>query len=143
MIGSITTSTDTCVHAKSSQNHAEYLLRFADHDLLMRYHWSLGVGHAYAYRTTEPAEETPHDSGFDGEAALNAPHQSEPDIFVPDRDHMDGDGDGDGDDDDDGDSNCSRSAADLDDSGLDTFDVEIAAMYDWESQDEGEEEYKF
>jgi len=41
------------------------------------------------------------------------------------------------------DSNCSCSAADLDDSGLDTFDVEIAAMYDWESQDEGEEEYKF
>jgi hypothetical protein len=116
----------------------EYLFRFADRDMLMRYHWSLGVGHAYAYHTTKSVEETPPDSAsdFSGEATLNALHQSEPENVIRGYDHIDGDEDGS-----DGNSSFTCSSVDLDDS--DNSDVEIAAMYNWDSQDEGEEEYKF
>ncbi|KIM57875.1 hypothetical protein SCLCIDRAFT_98436, partial [Scleroderma citrinum Foug A] len=37
--------------------------QFVDHNMLMRYHWGLGVGHAYAH-STKPTSETQSVSDF-------------------------------------------------------------------------------
>jgi hypothetical protein len=95
--------------------------------MLMCYHWGFGVGHAYAHNNVELLEET---SG----AAMNA--SLLPEINISNC-LVDWDGD-------DMDNQSLASSPDADQSYLDDVDVEIAAMYDWESQDEGnEEDYKF
>ena len=126
MIGSIITSTGAFLYKLSSMG-LNVLFRFADRDILMRYHWGLGVGHAYAHEpTTRSAEEI-----------LHAPSRSEPEIVIPDC-HTDVD-----ENDSDGTSSLRSPSPDLDNSDPDDFDVEIAAMYSWESQDEERGEYKF
>ena len=63
--------------------------RFVDHDMLMRYHWGLGVGHAYSHvRNCSEHNDEPimpqdlhtqnlHDDAFD-HVALNARARTEP-----------------------------------------------------------------
>jgi len=57
MTGSIITSISMCLHKIISLNKPKYLLfSFVDHDMLMRYYWGFGVGHAYAYDNIELLE---------------------------------------------------------------------------------------
>ena len=126
MIGGIITSTGAFL-CKFSFTDLNVVSRFADRDMLMRYHWGLGVGHVYAHEsTTESVKET-----------LQAPSRFEPDIVIPDC-HIDMD-----EKDSDGNSSFRSPSPDLDNSDLDDFDVEIAAMYNWGFQDEEKEEYEF
>ena len=113
------------------------IFRFADRDMLMHFHWGLGVGHTYAHSTTGPVEKAPPGTalGFDDEATLAAPCQSGPETIISDR-HIDGD-----EDDSDGKSSWRSSSPDLDDSDLDNSDTEIAAMYNWDSQYENSENF--
>ena len=131
MTGSIITSIGMCLRKIISLNEPKYLLfSFVDCDMLMHYYWGFGVGHAYAYDNTELPEETMDNNG----AAMNA--SILPEINTSDC-HVDWDGD-------DTDSQSLASSPGPDHSCLDDVDIEIAAMYDWDSQDEGDEkDYKF
>ena len=136
--GIIITSIGACL-PKLSLNQSEYVaFRFADRDMLMRFHWGLGVGHTYAYSTTGPMKEAlPGPAlGFGDEAILNA-RQFEPEVIIPDG-RIDGDED---EDEDDVNSSLGSSPSDLNDSDSDNFDTEIAAMYNWDSQVEDSEDF--
>ena len=100
------------------------LFSFVDRDILMRYHWGFGVGHAYAYNNIESPEETMDNNGAATDASIL------PDINISDC-HVDWDGD-----DTDGQSLSSSLGSDHSCSDV---DVEIAAMY---SQEENED-YEF
>ena len=107
------------------------LLRFADQDMFMHYHWGSGVGHVYANSTTlEPVSSISSDS-----SEATAPCQSEPKPVVPNCCE----------DEDDSDRDHSVGHSSLGDQGNSDLDndstVEVAAMYDW--QDEGGAEYEF
>ena len=91
--------------------------------MLMRYHWGLGVGHAYAHSTTRSTDETQSVSDFSGEATSNV----QPII---------------GDDSDDY-SSLGSPPSDLDELNPNDSDDETAAMYDRNSQDEDEDQYRF
>ena len=60
----------------------KFVLSFADRDMMMRYHWGLGVGHTYAHRkTTVP----PNADGNN----LDETHQDE-DTIMNEEDNSDG-----------------------------------------------------
>ena len=126
--GNIITSIGMCSRSIFFLNEPKYQLSsFVDRDMLMRYHWGLGVGHAYAYNNTELPEEILHNDGPVTDTSTL------PEINILNC-HVDWDGD-------DTDSQSLVSSLDSDHSSLDDVDVEIAAMY---SQDEGsEEDYEF
>ena len=118
------------------------LFRFVDRDMLMRYHWGLGVGHTYSHSTTGSPQKTSFSPTLDSsdnsdEAATNA-CQFEPQTVEAER-HVDEDDDSE--DDDNGSLDGSTSPG-SDDADKD-IDVEQAAMYNWGSQDEDEDEYEF
>jgi len=123
-----------CPRKTLSLNEPKYLLfSFADHDTLMHYHWGFSVGHAYAYDNIELQDET---MDINPGSATNA--SLVPEINISDC-LVDWDGD-----DTDSQSLASSAPGPDHESHLDDVDVEIAAMYDWDSQDEGDEEdYKF
>lgn len=56
--------------------------RFADRDMLMRYHWGLGIGHVYAQEaklqqnSATPDGEVDGTNMLDGEESANARHQA-------------------------------------------------------------------
>ena len=131
MTGSIITSISMCLHKIISLNKPKYLLfSFVDRDMLMHYYWGFGVGHAYAYDNIKLLEETMDNNG----AAMNAFILTEIDTSDC---HVDWDGD-------DMDSQSLASSPGPDHLCLDDINIEIAAMYDWDSQDEGDaEDYKF
>ena len=125
--GSITTSIGMCLRKIISLNEPKYLsFSFVDRDMLMRYHWGFGVGHAYADNNIDLPDET-----MDNDVApTNSPIHAEIDVSDC---HVDWDGD-------DMDSQSLASGSDHSEC-LDDVDVEIAAMY---SQDAGNEEnYEF
>ena len=98
----------------------------------MRFHWGFGVGHAYAYNNVKLHNDIVDINGLATNASLL------PEISISDC-HVDWDGD-----DTDSQSLASSSDPDCEELYLDNVDVEIAAMYNWDSQDEGDEEiYKF
>ena len=96
----------------------------------MRYHWGSSVGHAYANSTTlEPV------SSISSDSSEATPRQSEPEPVVPDSCE-----DEDGSDGNHSVGHLSSGNQDNSDSDNDSM-VEVAAMYDW--QDEDETEYEF
>ena len=97
----------------------------------MHYHWGFSVGHAYAYHNIKLQDNIMDTNG----SAMNA--SLLPEISISDC-HVDWDGD-------DTDSqSLASSDPDCEESYLDNVNVEIAAMYNWDSQDEGDEDnYKF
>ena len=121
----------------------DVLCRFADRDMLMRYHWSLGVGHTYSHFNTRLAQETSSNPtlGSGGKATTPNTRQSETEIVEADR-HVDEDDVDDSWQDDDNGSLDGSSSPSSGDSDKD-LDVEQAAMYNWNSQDEDEDEYEF
>ena len=102
------------------------LLRFADQDMLMCYHWGLGVGHVYATSTPE--------SSIADVSEATALRQSEPETVVPSCCEAKDDSNGNH-------SMGHSSLGDLDNSDSDNDSVEAAAMLDW--QDEDGAEYEF
>lgn len=47
-----------CVYLRWSARHLlKYSVSFVDRDMMMRYHWGLGVGHTYAYQQASPIAE--------------------------------------------------------------------------------------
>ena len=98
----------------------------------MHFHWGFGVGHAYAYNNIELHNNIVDINGLAMNASL-LPEISISDCCVDwDRDDMNSQ------------SFASSSDPDHKELYLDNVDVEIAAMYNWDSQDEGDEEhYKF
>lgn len=74
--------------------------RFADRDMLMRYHWGLGIGHAYAQEAKLPQNSATPDGEaddtnvLDGEESASTWHQAVAlgeGIQDPGVDHGDGD----------------------------------------------------
>src|SRR5882757_5789806 len=74
--------------------------RFADRDMLMRYHWGLGIGHVYAHEAKLPQDSaTPNGKAddtnvLDDEESADAQHQAVTlgeDIQDPDFEHGNGD----------------------------------------------------
>ena len=128
MTGNIITSIGMYPRKNLIWSKPKYLLfSFVDRDMLMRYHWGFGVGHAYAYNNVELPEETMDDDG----ALTNASILPEINISDISDCHVDWDGD---------DSDSQSLASSSDHSECLDDDVEIA-MY---SEDEGNEEnYKF
>ena len=118
-------------------NQPEYVIfRFADRDMLMRFHWGLGVGHTYAYSTTGSVKEAlPGPALGCGDEAILDARQFESEIIIPNG-HID-----EAEDEDDVNSSLGSSPPDLNDSDSDNFDTEIAAMYNWDSQVEDSEDF--
>ena len=65
MTGSVTMWISKAIYHISEEaqtDHLEDACRFADQDILMRYHWSLGIGHTYSYshKGTHPGTHPSH-----------------------------------------------------------------------------------
>ena len=70
--GSITTSIGMCLCKIISLNEPKYLsFSFVDRDMLMRYHWGFGVGHAYADNNIDLPDETMDNNGAPTNAPIN------------------------------------------------------------------------